>query len=984
MIGETVSHYKILEKLGEGGMGVVYKARDLKLDRFVALKFLPPHVSTSEDEKKRFIHEAKAASSLDHTNICAVYEINETEDGQMFLAMAYYEGETLKDQIRRGPMKLEEAIDTAIQIAQGLTRAHEESIVHRDIKPGNIIVTKRDVVKILDFGLAKLAGKTKLTKTGTTLGTVAYMSPEQARGEKVDHRTDIWSLGTIIYEMVTGRLPFKGDYDQAVIYSITNDSPEPLTGLRTGIPIELERIVNKALEKNPAERYQNAGDLIVDLKKLKKDTESIVTPQPAEVKKKPPKRNLMKILIPAAVTVVLVLAFLILRPFIAEDVLGSAPVPIAVVSFENQTGDEAYDRLQKVVPNLLITSLEQSKYLRVTTWQRMYDLLKQAGREDVDVIDEELGFELCSMDGVDVIVTGTVTKLGDVFAIVVNVLDVHDKKILKSARSQGKGESSIYKQIDELTKEISKGVGLSKRGMATVERSVAEMTTTSLEAYHLFLRGREERFRFHFPEAIRYYKKAVALDSTFAMAYCDMGFAYWYLGAEKSRREALEKAKRYSEKATEKERLFIESVIEGDQDESIRLLTQYTRKFPRDKNGHRTLGLAYRFSNYSKAIESYNRALELDPYCQRSWNMLGYIYKDMENYQKAMECFERYAAVSPGDANPVDSMGDLYLAMGRLDEALVKYKKAGELEPGFSDYKVSYMYAMKENYTEAKKWIDRGIATAVSPGIQASGYFFKSFYAYWAGRYDLALEHLDRSEVLYSEVENKWGKGRIDWLKGWIFHERGDLDLTRNYLKSRFDFLDDATYMISYHYALGLSYLKQGKIDSAKYGLEKIKDYLPKIERVYAVWGTFYDGLLHGEILFAENRFEDAIAICENKSPIGYGYIGFRAVSVSIIMNSMLPVMKDVLARAYYRNGNIDKAVEEYEKLITFDPARPGRELIHPKYYYRLAKLYEEKGLEEKAIEKYEKFLNIWKDADEDLPEKQDARARLARLKGSG
>jgi len=240
LIGKTILHYKILEKLGEGGMGVVYKAEDTKLKRTVALKFLPPELTRDPEAKQRFIHEAQAASALQHNNVSTIHEIDESDEGQMFICMDYYEGETLKDKIQRGPLKLKEAIDTAIQIAEGLARAHEESIVHRDIKPANIIVTKRDVVKIVDFGLAKLAEGVKLTKTGTTLGTAAYMSPEQTSGQKVDHRSDIWSLGVVLYEMIAGQLPFKGEYEQVVSYAIVHEEPEPMTGLRTGVPMELD------------------------------------------------------------------------------------------------------------------------------------------------------------------------------------------------------------------------------------------------------------------------------------------------------------------------------------------------------------------------------------------------------------------------------------------------------------------------------------------------------------------------------------------------------------------------------------------------------------------------------------------------------------------------------------------------------------------------------------------------------------------------
>ncbi len=273
MIGKTISHYKILEKIGEGGMGVVYKAEDTKLKRTVALKFLSPQAVGSEEEKKRFIHEAQAAAALHHSNICTVYEIDEVE-GQTFIAMAYLDGQSLMEKIEARPLKFDQAVDIAMQVAAGLQEAHESGIIHRDIKSSNVMVTTKGQAILMDFGLAKQAGKTMITKEGTSMGTVAYMSPEQAHGEKVDHRTDIWSFGVLLYEMFTGQLPFKGDYEQAVVYSILNEEPEPLTGLRTGVPMEMERIVNKAMAKNPAERYQNINDTMIDLRSVAKKLET--------------------------------------------------------------------------------------------------------------------------------------------------------------------------------------------------------------------------------------------------------------------------------------------------------------------------------------------------------------------------------------------------------------------------------------------------------------------------------------------------------------------------------------------------------------------------------------------------------------------------------------------------------------------------------------------------------------------------------------
>ena len=272
MLGQIISHYRITEKLGEGGMGVVYRAEDTKLRRPVALKFLTQQLLDSEEHRDRFLREAQAAAALDHPNICTVYEIDEAE-GQTFLAMAFVEGQSLKEKIEARPLKLDQALDLAIQTARGLEAAHKKGIVHRDIKPANLMLTEEGQVKVMDFGLAQLADRSKLTKTATILGTPAYMSPEQARCLQADRRTDIWSLGVVIYEMVTGRLPFEGERQEAVLYAIANEEPEPITALRAGLPMELEWIVGKALAKEREERYQHVDEMLVDLRLIRRSSD---------------------------------------------------------------------------------------------------------------------------------------------------------------------------------------------------------------------------------------------------------------------------------------------------------------------------------------------------------------------------------------------------------------------------------------------------------------------------------------------------------------------------------------------------------------------------------------------------------------------------------------------------------------------------------------------------------------------------------------
>lgn len=990
MIGNTVSHYKILEKVGAGGMGVVYKAEDTKLKRTVALKFLPPDLTRDDEAKERFMHEAQAASALEHNNICNIHEIDETEDGQTFITMACYEGESLKEKIERGPLKIDEAVDIASQISRGLAKAHEKRIVHRDIKPGNIFVTSEGVVKILDFGLAKLFGRTVLTREGTTLGTVNYMSPEQSRGEKVDQRTDIWSLGIVLYEMITGQLPFKADYEQAVVYSIMNESPEPMTGVRTGVPMELERIVLKALEKEQEDRFQHMDEMLTDLNKLKRGLETAPKTLPhGVVKEEFSKKWIKRAIIPIALLIVLVLGFLLLRFILFKEDLVAEPKPIAVISFENQTGDKAYDYLGKAIPNLLITNLEQSKYLRVTTWERMHDLLKQFGKEDVETIDKDLGFELCRMDGVDAIVLGSFTKAGNMFAMDVKVLDVTTKKILKSANSKGKGEDSILEtQIDELSKDISRGVGISERKIEATQQPIAEVTTTSMDAYNYFIKGRECQEKHYYDDARRFLEKAVQLDSTFAIAYGWLGFTSMFLGDINAMNKAYEKAKSYEFRATEKEKLYIDIgyavYIERDPKKYFSMMKHMAKKYPKEKRIHYYLSWYYNSRKlFDEAIEEANLALQLDPNYGEAINELAYTYAYMGEYDSAIEFFKRYATVSPGDANPFDSMGELYLKMGKLDDAIEKYIEALEIKPDFgSEFKIAYIYGLRENYAETRKWVDLYIAKAQSSGRKAEGYCWKGFYHFWLGNLDLSFENLRAATNLADDIGNEFVKALIDWMKGWIYYDRGEIERGLNHFKSFYNLgikncpLCTPLYTAEYDFYKGLLDLKRGRIDSTKSRLAQIKDLRSKTTLRWKDWIAFYYNLLFAEVLCAEDSLEKTIVVCKKVSPMGISMDSEDMLSLNA------PFVMDVLPRIYIQKGELDKAIAEYERLITYNPTSKDRRLINPKYHYKLAKLYEEKGWLGKANDQYEKFLEIWKDADADLPELVDAKKRLSKLFG--
>jgi non-specific serine/threonine protein kinase len=415
MIGQTISHYKILEKLGEGGMGVVYKAEDTKLKRAVALKFLPPGLTRDPEAKERFLHEAQAAAALEHQHICNIYEIDESED-QIFIVMSCFEGQTIKEKIDSGPLKIDEALKIAIQAAEGLQAAHEKEIVHRDIKSANIMVTGKGQTKIMDFGLAKLKGQTKITKEGTTLGTASYMSPEQAQGADVDHRTDIWSLGVVLYEMITGQLPFRGEYEQALVYSIMNEQPEPLTALRTGVPMELERIVNKTLAKDPSERYQHADDLMVDLRNLKKDTKPGMSVPGKKVRIDTPQKPIKRLVIGAVVIILVLLVgywFLSKKQSQPPVVVSEDLKSIAVLPFVNMSADKNQEYFCDGMTEDIITKLSQVTDLKVIS--RTSVMLYKDKKKRIRDIGEELN--------VAAILEGSVRKGGNRLRITAQLIN---------------------------------------------------------------------------------------------------------------------------------------------------------------------------------------------------------------------------------------------------------------------------------------------------------------------------------------------------------------------------------------------------------------------------------------------------------------------------------------------------------------------------------------------------------------------------------
>jgi TolB-like protein/tRNA A-37 threonylcarbamoyl transferase component Bud32 len=470
MIGQTVSHYKIVEKLGEGGMGVVYKAEDTKLKRTVALKFLPSELTRDKDTKRRFIREAQAASALQHNNICTIHEIDETPNGRLFICMDFYEGETLKEKIARGPLPVEEAIDMTSQVAAGLSEAQRVGMVHRDVKPANIMVTGQGVAKILDFGLAKLAGQTKVTKTGTTMGTVAYMSPEQARGEETDVRSDIWSLGVVLYELLTDELPFKGDHAAAVMYGIMHTDPEPRLNQRVDVPLGLQKVVSKCLEKNAGNRYRNAADLRVAIEECL-ERESVED-----------------------------------RP------------SIAVFPFTNMSGSKEDDYLCEGLAEEIISAITQIPGLRVIARTSAFAV----GRMELDI--REAGKRL----DVRTILEGSVRRVGSRVRVAAQLVSTSDNAQLWCERYDRELKDVLALE-DEIAEAIATRLRVdlaSNEGERTRPAIDVEAHTAYLEGRYFFARGTPESIA----KAKRCYERAIGRNPDFALVYDSLAELYWYLG----------------------------------------------------------------------------------------------------------------------------------------------------------------------------------------------------------------------------------------------------------------------------------------------------------------------------------------------------------------------------------------------------------------------------------------------------------------------
>jgi serine/threonine protein kinase/tetratricopeptide (TPR) repeat protein len=690
MIGKTVSHYKILEKIGEGGMGVVYKAEDTKLKRIVALKFLPPELMRDKDAKERFIREAQAAAALDHPNICMVHEIDEAK-GQTFISMSFIEGQSLKERIAAGPMRVEDAVDTAIQISEGLKEAHEKGIVHRDIKPGNVMLTEKSKAKITDFGLAKLEWGADLTKTATIMGTVAYMSPEQARGDKVDHRTDIWSLGCVLYEMLTEKRPFKSTHDQAAIYSILKEKPVPMTEIRRDIPQKLEQVVEKCIEKDMRKRYKDMSALLDDLK-------SIVMKPKLPVSEKP---------------------------------------SIAVLPFVNMSADPENEYFSDGLSEDLISALTKIIDLHVVA--RTSSFAFKGEKVDIREIGQKLN--------VDNLLEGSVRKVGNRVRITAQLIKVKDGYHLWSERYDRNMED-VFAIQDEITEKIMEKLMIA---LDVLEKAPQEHRPVNLEAYDLYLKGRYCLNMFSMERALAYYNHAIEKDPDYALAYASVAEVYTLFSTGFDilpSKDAMPKARKAAQKALQLDPNLAEAyvslgLVALSYDWDRKAAKQYFHKAlelnPNSASAHQWIEFywTYMEADPDTAIAHLERAQELDPLNFLIKVRLGFMSIFKRDYDHALDQFKALLNFEPNFAMLYLSFATAYALKGMYDEALSCGKKMMEFGPPVVAYvgNLGWLYALAGKKEKAHELLN-DLEERSKKGYVSS---------FWTAAIYLGLEEIDKA-----------------------------------------------------------------------------------------------------------------------------------------------------------------------------------------------------------------------------------------------